>query len=590
LFGASALYVASTAFAEDKEQKNDEEQNDLDFFLADEDDEKKADEANEGEKDKKKKKKKKKNKNKKKKSKRDSEEETVSKDAVESEEPNPADIAEDKREDEEINGVLRYKYLIVGGGTASYAAVKAIRDADPEAEILLVTSDERPPYQRPPLSKELWWTEDANVAQNLKFTDWMGNATHVEYKHLSDYAADSKIRLVLGQNVKDMDAYRKAALLDDGRIIFFEKCLLATGGEPRQLPGAPKHSHITTFRSVRDFQELDAVTRDPTVKHITVVGGGFLGTEITAALNSRAKKGGFKVAQLFPEPGIMSLNVPAYLSDYATSKLRQDGVDVHTGVVIKNFEVNNQKALTSDQSSSSDDQGHQSSSSNFILTLSNDQKLQTDHVVVAIGIKPNTQLAESAGLEIDKNNGGIVVNQELAARSDLYVAGDVLSYYDPILGRRRVEHYDHADNSGRHAAMNMTGARKAYNYMPMFWGAMNGTPYEAVGLIDSKLDTVGVWQKGEDENGSENEEQGEYKKGVVYYMKNKKIVGVLLWNLFNRVDDARRAIRIGREFDDTEKLQRVITIDDKAKEEEDRRMKELNDRDTQQAKGVKVEN
>lgn len=116
---------------------------------------------------------------------------------------------------------------------------------------------------------------------------------------------------------------------------------------------------------------------------------------------------------------------------------------------------------------------------------------------------------------MDKNNGGVVVNQELAARSDLYVvsmkvmllmkplshtnlfqAGDVISYYDPILGRRRVEHYDHADNSGRHAALNMTGARKAYNYMPMFWGAMNGTPYEAVGLIDSRLDTVGVWQQG----------------------------------------------------------------------------------------------
>ncbi len=78
----------------------------------------------------------------------------------------------------------------------------------------------------------------------------------------------------------------------------------------------------------------------------------------------------------------------------------------------------------------------------------------------------------------------------------VFKAGDVVSYYDPILGRRRVEHYDHADNSGRHAALNMTGARKAYNYMPMFWGAMNGTPYEAVGLIDSRLDTVGVWQKG----------------------------------------------------------------------------------------------
>ncbi len=75
----------------------------------------------------------------------------------------------------------------------------------------------------------------------------------------------------------------------------------------------------------------------------------------------------------------------------------------------------------------------------------------------------------------------------------------------------------------------------------------------------------------------------------MYYLKEKKIVGVLLWNLFNRVDDARRAIRIGREFDDMEKLQRVITLDDKAKEEEDRRMKELNDRDTQQDKKIKKE-
>jgi programmed cell death 8 (apoptosis-inducing factor) len=92
---------------------------------------------------------------------------------------------------------------------------------------------------------------------------------------------------------------------------------------------------------------------------------------------------------------------------------------------------------------------------------------------------------------------------------------------------------------------------------------------------------------GEDENGSENEEQGEYKKGVVYYMKNKKIVGVLLYNLFNRIEDARRAIRIGREFDEIEKLQRVITLDDKAKEDEDRRMQELNERDSQKEKPFK---
>lgn len=132
----SKLYVASTAFAEDKEPKNEEETSDLDFFLADEDDEKKTDKVTdeEGE-DKKKKKKKKKNKtkkNKKSKHARATEEETA---PAESLEPNPAEIAEDTRDDEEINGVLRYKYLLVGGGTASYAALKAIREADPEADV-----------------------------------------------------------------------------------------------------------------------------------------------------------------------------------------------------------------------------------------------------------------------------------------------------------------------------------------------------------------------------------------------------------------------------------------------------------------------
>ncbi len=130
---------------------------------------------------------------------------------------------------------------------------------------------------------------------------------------------------------------------------------------------------------MRDFQELDAITRDPSIKHITVVGGGFLGTEITAALNTRAKKGGFKVAQLFPEPGIMSLNVPAYLSDYATRKLREDGVEVHTKVVIKNFEVNDQKALSSDQAGSSSE-GSSEHKPKFTLTLSNDDTIKTDHV------------------------------------------------------------------------------------------------------------------------------------------------------------------------------------------------------------------
>jgi len=226
-----------------------------------------------------------------------------------------------------------------------------------------------------------------------------------------------------------------------------------------------------------------------------------LGSELTSAINKRGKKTGVKVTQLFPESGVMALNIPQYLSDYCTKKMREDGVEVIPGVFANNIKEDGEK---------------------LVLKLSNGKEIKTDHIVVAVGIKPNNDLGIRANLEIDRDNGGIVVNTELSARTDLYVAGDVMSYYDPILGRRRIEHYDQAENSGKHAALNMLGKNKPYYHQPFFWGNMNGIPYEAVGNIDSRLESVGVWQKGEKEDSDEYENKNEFKKGIVYYMKNKK--------------------------------------------------------------------
>lgn len=125
------------------------------------------------------------------------------------------------------------------------------------------------------------------------------------------------------------------------------------------------------------------------------------------------------------------------------------------------------------------------------------KSLKVDHVVVAIGIEPRVALARDAGLEIDEQRAGVMVNAELEARKDVYVAGDMVSFHDIQLGRRRIEHHDHAVLSGRHAGQNMVGQKaKPYRHQSMFWSDLGPeVGYEAVGLIDSQLSTVSVWAK-----------------------------------------------------------------------------------------------
>lgn len=196
--------------------------------------------------------------------------------------------------------------------------------------------------------------------------------------------------------------------------------------------------------------------------------------------------------------------------------------------------------------------------------------INADHVVVAVGIEPNTELAKSAGLEIDPNQGGFLVNAELQARHNVWIAGDAASFYDIKLGRRRVEHYDHAIVSGKLAGENMTGAHKPYWHQSMFWSDLGPkVGFEAIGLTDSDLQTVAVYAKrqpedeapkADDEGNREQidttskesthetsekhitktDSKNDYSKGVVFYVKENKVVGVVLWNVFNRIPIARK--------------------------------------------------
>ncbi|XP_004400294.1 PREDICTED: apoptosis-inducing factor 1, mitochondrial isoform X3 [Odobenus rosmarus divergens] len=284
---------------------------------------------------------------------------------------------------------------------------------------------------------------------------------------------------------------------------------------------------------------------------------------------------GTEVIQLFPEKGNMGKILPEYLSNWTMEKVRREGVKVLPNAIVQSVGVSGGKLL---------------------IKLKDGRKVETDHIVAAVGLEPNVELAKTGGLEIDSDFGGFRVNAELQARSNIWVAGDAACFYDIKLGRRRVEHHDHAVVSGRLAGENMTGAAKPYWHQSMFWSDLGpDVGYEAIGLVDSSLPTVGVFAKAtaqdnpksateqsgtgirsESETESEASEiavppsnpvvpqapaQGEdYGKGVIFYLRDKVVVGIVLWNIFNRMPIARKIIKDGEQHEDLNEVAKLFNI------------------------------
>ncbi|XP_042334329.1 apoptosis-inducing factor 1, mitochondrial isoform X2 [Sceloporus undulatus] len=477
-------------------------------------------------------------------------------------------------------------FLLIGGGTAAFAAARSIRARDPGARVLIVSGDPELPYMRPPLSKELWFSEDPDVTESLRFKQWNGKERSIYFQPPSFYVSprdlsyieNGGVSVLTGRKVVHMDVRGNVVKLDNGTQISYDKCLIATGGSPRNLPviergGKEVQERLTLFRKIEDFRSLEKISRE--VKSITIIGGGFLGSELACALGRKAQSKGLEVIQMFPENGNMGKVLPEYLSNWTTNKVRREGVNVMPNAVVKSVSLAGNRLL---------------------IKLKDGRKVETDHIVAAVGLEPNVELAKSAGLEVDSDFGGFRVNAELQARSNIWVAGDAACFYDIKLGRRRVEHHDHAVVSGRLAGENMTGAAKPYWHQSMFWSDLGpDVGYEAIGLVDSSLPTVGVFAKATakdtpksatEESGtgicSESEteteaselrvsaaspsslqapQQGEdYGKGVVFYLRDKVVVGIVLWNIFNRMPIARKIIKDGEEHTDLNEVAKLFNI------------------------------
>ncbi|XP_012273636.1 apoptosis-inducing factor 1, mitochondrial [Orussus abietinus] len=497
-------------------------------------------------------------------------------------------------------------YLLVGGGTAAFSAFRSIKTRDPKAKVLVITEEGDLPYMRPPLSKELWYNTDRSITAQLNFKQWNGTQRSLFYEppefyaNVPDIAESEKggVAVARGWKVKKIDVEKKVAVLENGYEIHYEKCLLATGATPKNLPifetaEDDVKKRVIPFRTTDDFLELENNIHDPHVKNIVIIGGGFLGSELACSLarNYRENK---RVYQVYKEKFIMAQVLPEYLSEWTTKRVVAEGVQCIPNSEVEDLELKNGK---------------------LTLFLTSQNAIQADQVIVAVGAEANTQLAGPSDLEVDPDVGGFLVNAELEARSDLWIAGDAACFYDVRLGRRRVEHHDHAVISGRLAGENMTGARKPYIHQSMFWSDLGPeVGYEAIGIVDSSLPTVGVFAKATDVDTplaavsasdeslrSKSEEDvasgksqpklkaelmtqeipeafqekcdtdkdpekemkvKDFGKGVVFYLKNDIVVGIVLWNIFNRMSIARQVLARGAQYDDLNDVAKLFTIHD----------------------------
>ena len=378
-----------------------------------------------------------------------------------------------------------YTYLIVGGGMTAASAVNGIREVDPRGSIGLLSAEEHPPYDRPPLSKKLWKGESPD-------TIWR----NIE---------SPTVTLHLGRTARHLDPQNKRLTDDQGTTYDYAKLLLATGGTPRRLPFGG-NERIIYYRTFADYQRLRALTQNG--QQFVVIGGGFIGSEVAAALAINGRK----VAIVIPDAGICSRLFPADLVNFLNDYYRQKGVEVLTGQRVTGIEQRTGRSVV--RIANSQGQG--------------EREILADGVVAGIGIEPNVALAQQAGLQVDN---GIRVDAALRTTlPDIYAAGDVANFHNPALGKRlRVEHEDNANTMGRQAGQSMAGKPVHYDHLPFFYSDMFDLGYEAVGEIDARLETVADWKE-------------PHRQGVVYYLRDGRVRGVLLWNVWEQVEAARKLI------------------------------------------------
>lgn len=371
-----------------------------------------------------------------------------------------------------------FRYVILGGGMAADAAARGIREFDADGSIAIISNDVDEPYTRPALSKKLWTDPSFDEDDNYLGT-----------------VSDTGAHIHLRTEATEVGPQSKTVTTKDGQFTF-EKLLFVTGGKPKtlDLEAGERVIYFRSFDDYRHLRELSGKNLD-----VAVIGGGFIGTELAAALVQNRTK----TTLLFDDETLCGSVFPPDLATQFHSLYQDQGINLMPGTKVSGGHT---------------EDGH-------VALDCNGASHEFDAVVVGLGIDPSTDLAESAGIATDD---GITVDESLqTSQPNIFAAGDVAHYPDQILGRQRVEHVDNATHMGTTAGRIMAGSDETYTHTPYFYTNVFDFGYQAVGTVSSDLQTIEDWQKPQAE-------------GTVYYLdEDERVQGVLLVNLDGGLDTAR---------------------------------------------------
>ncbi|SFP19519.1 NAD(P)/FAD-dependent oxidoreductase [Amycolatopsis rubida] len=328
-------------------------------------------------------------------------------------------------------------FVIVGGGTCAGAAARTLRAEGFDGQLTIISNEPVPPYERPPLSKQFLTGEVAADDLAINPVGWY---------------AENKVDLLLETEASTLDTTAKTMTLDDGRRLGYDTLLLATGGRPRRLPDLDS-DRVLYLRGIEDARRL--AEHMSTGDRVVVLGGGFIGCEVAAS----ARGLGLEATMLEMLDVPLQRVLGAELGEIIAQVHRDAGVDVRTGERVESVrDTGSGLRITTDRA-----------------------VLDCGALLVAVGLQPNTELAEAAGIACD--NGILVDAHCRTSATDVYAAGDVASHFHTSYNRHvRVEHHDNAIKQGAAAAKNMLGRQTPFTDQHWFWSDQYDHSLQSVGI------------------------------------------------------------------------------------------------------------